>query len=101
LAALGRDSERRVGELRALKEKERLEMEKKYETRFKELQAYYEKLLEEKVQESERVAYDAAERIKEEEDEVRKYLMFVEENSTPNDEYNRLAKYCEGVKQIL
>ena len=38
-------------------------MEKKYETRYQELQNYYEKLLEEKIKEAQRVGEETAEKI--------------------------------------
>lgn len=62
-------------------------MERKYEAKNKELQLFYSKLMEEKIEECEKSAMEAVNKIKAEEDEIRKYITFLEENSAPIHEY--------------
>ena len=78
-----------------------MELEKKYEGRYQELQIYYDNLLKGKVLEAEKIAEEAAEKIQAEENELRKYIEYLEENSTPSDEFSKLAKYCEQLREVL
>ena len=60
-----KESEKKIQDIRASKEKDKLELERKYEGRFKELQEYYDRLLEEKIAEAQKIGIEAASRIEE------------------------------------
>ena len=66
LMVITKESERKIQDMKSARDKDKLELEKKYEGRFKDLQEYYDRILEEKVMEAERCAIEAAARIRQE-----------------------------------
>ncbi len=86
-----KENEKKVSDIRQMKDREKSEMEKKAEIKIRELQTHYERIMESKIKEIEENTQFHIEKIKDEESNLRKYIEQYENNYMPKIDHEELV----------